>query len=182
MNGPPERARKRLKKPKVKTGCSTCKTRRVKCDETKPECLRCQKFRARFCDGYGDTTRAKAETKAIERRMVLPKGFAIPLAPKREPSLQGFENQVEFASFRTYCEEVAPRLSFTGRNIWHQLLLQAGQDKPFIRHAIMSIGNFNMSPHLQYSSGSRALKSCLYNNAGLALSSQEVESKLMLTS
>jgi len=36
--------RKRVGKPKVKTGCETCKKRRVKCDEGKPECLRCLKF------------------------------------------------------------------------------------------------------------------------------------------
>jgi hypothetical protein len=34
----------RARKPKVKTGCITCKIRRVKCDETKPECRRCIKF------------------------------------------------------------------------------------------------------------------------------------------
>lgn len=26
---------------KVRSGCATCKQRKVKCDETKPECLRC---------------------------------------------------------------------------------------------------------------------------------------------
>ncbi|TGO10582.1 hypothetical protein BTUL_0131g00230 [Botrytis tulipae] len=36
---------------KLKTGCNTCKARRVKCDETKPACMRCQKF-GRVCDGY----------------------------------------------------------------------------------------------------------------------------------
>ncbi|KAF5877105.1 putative transcription factor cys6 protein [Botrytis fragariae] len=36
---------------KVKTGCNTCKARRVKCDETKPVCRRCQKLRS-VCDGY----------------------------------------------------------------------------------------------------------------------------------
>ena len=36
---------------KVRTGCRTCKTRRTKCDETKPSCLRCTK--AKFvCEGY----------------------------------------------------------------------------------------------------------------------------------
>ncbi|KAM3155336.1 hypothetical protein ABEW05_004142 [Botrytis cinerea] len=35
----------------VKTGCNSCKTRRVKCDETKPACMRCQNF-GRVCDGY----------------------------------------------------------------------------------------------------------------------------------
>ncbi|KAH6663086.1 hypothetical protein B0J14DRAFT_280144 [Halenospora varia] len=41
----------RASKPKVKTGCQTCKIRRVKCDETKPACLRCVRF-GHKCDGY----------------------------------------------------------------------------------------------------------------------------------
>jgi hypothetical protein len=36
---------------KVRTGCVTCKTRRVKCDEEKPTCLRCAKA-GRLCGGY----------------------------------------------------------------------------------------------------------------------------------
>ncbi|KAF7916443.1 uncharacterized protein EAE97_012103 [Botrytis byssoidea] len=36
---------------KPKNGCNTCKLRRVKCDETKPGCTRCQNF-GRVCDGY----------------------------------------------------------------------------------------------------------------------------------
>jgi len=48
LGGPPRRSkdgtRKRAAKPKVRTGCITCKVRRVKCDEMRPECLRCVKF------------------------------------------------------------------------------------------------------------------------------------------
>ncbi|TEY69518.1 hypothetical protein BOTCAL_0114g00110 [Botryotinia calthae] len=36
---------------KVKTGCNTCKTRRVICDESKPGCMKCQRL-GRVCDGY----------------------------------------------------------------------------------------------------------------------------------
>lgn len=36
---------------KVRTGCLTCKIRRKKCDETKPECNRCTST-GRKCDGY----------------------------------------------------------------------------------------------------------------------------------
>ncbi|MCJ1306946.1 hypothetical protein MMC25_000590 [Agyrium rufum] len=43
--------RKRVYSPKVRTGCITCKIRRVKCDEQKPECLRCRDT-GRKCDGY----------------------------------------------------------------------------------------------------------------------------------
>ncbi|KAL9945255.1 hypothetical protein ACHAO5_005071 [Verticillium nonalfalfae] len=34
---------------KVRTGCSICKTRKIKCDEQKPQCGRCKKFGAE-CD------------------------------------------------------------------------------------------------------------------------------------
>jgi hypothetical protein len=34
----------RAKKPKVRTGCFTCKARRIKCDEGKPTCKRCENF------------------------------------------------------------------------------------------------------------------------------------------
>ncbi|KIW14916.1 hypothetical protein PV08_07701 [Exophiala spinifera] len=37
---------------KVKTGCGTCKIRKVKCDETYPACRRCLQT-GRVCDGYG---------------------------------------------------------------------------------------------------------------------------------
>ncbi|KAK6700540.1 hypothetical protein SNK05_013359 [Fusarium graminearum] len=42
-------------KPKSRSGCGTCKIRRVKCDEAKPKCSRCTK--GKFdCDGYIDYT------------------------------------------------------------------------------------------------------------------------------
>ncbi|CAE6416539.1 unnamed protein product [Rhizoctonia solani] len=37
--------------PRSSTGCLTCKTRRKKCDETKPKCLRCQRLGVE-CPGY----------------------------------------------------------------------------------------------------------------------------------
>ncbi|KAI8716096.1 Zn(2)-C6 fungal-type domain-containing protein [Fusarium sp. LHS14.1] len=38
-------------KPKAKTGCHTCRIRRVKCDEARPACRRCMST-DRVCDGY----------------------------------------------------------------------------------------------------------------------------------
>ncbi|KAH7020756.1 uncharacterized protein B0I36DRAFT_25338 [Microdochium trichocladiopsis] len=42
---------------KVRTGCITCKVRKVKCDETSPACLRCIKA-GRTCEGYRTSKRA----------------------------------------------------------------------------------------------------------------------------
>ncbi|PSR90292.1 hypothetical protein BD289DRAFT_221329 [Coniella lustricola] len=48
---------------RAKTGCITCKIRRVKCDETRPSCNRCTQSK-RVCDGYlsepGEATAAAA--------------------------------------------------------------------------------------------------------------------------
>jgi len=45
--------KERVKRPhlKVRSGCKTCRVRRVKCDETKPHCLRCARA-DRQCEGY----------------------------------------------------------------------------------------------------------------------------------
>jgi hypothetical protein len=43
--------RVRVSRPKVRTGCRTCKIRRVKCDEAHPSCDRCLKAKL-ACDGY----------------------------------------------------------------------------------------------------------------------------------
>ncbi|KAJ5373600.1 hypothetical protein N7517_005606 [Penicillium concentricum] len=43
--------RRRKWAPKLKSGCMTCKVRRVKCDEEKPHCRRCIST-GRKCDGY----------------------------------------------------------------------------------------------------------------------------------
>ncbi|KAK4214321.1 hypothetical protein QBC37DRAFT_421412 [Rhypophila decipiens] len=45
------RKRTRASKPKVRTGCKTCKIRHLKCDEAKPACRQCSKVRM-VCDGY----------------------------------------------------------------------------------------------------------------------------------
>ena len=45
------RPRIRKHAPKTRSGCKTCKKRRVKCDERKPICVRCEKLSLK-CEGY----------------------------------------------------------------------------------------------------------------------------------
>ncbi|KLU84583.1 hypothetical protein MAPG_03623 [Magnaporthiopsis poae ATCC 64411] len=54
---------------KPSRGCQMCRTRRIKCDETKPTCNQCAKSR-RQCPGYKDEFDLvfRNETKATERR------------------------------------------------------------------------------------------------------------------
>ena len=45
------KTRTRRRTPKTRTGCVTCKRRKVKCDERKPLCVVCERAQLR-CDGY----------------------------------------------------------------------------------------------------------------------------------
>lgn len=66
---------------KPSRGCQMCRTRRIKCDETKPTCNQCTKAR-RHCPGYRDEFELifRNETKATERRAqkASKKGCAVP--------------------------------------------------------------------------------------------------------
>ncbi|KAF5709525.1 transcriptional regulatory moc3 [Fusarium mundagurra] len=46
---------------KVKTGCATCRIRKIKCDEAKPFCEKCVKT-GRKCDGYESVFRSFSST------------------------------------------------------------------------------------------------------------------------
>ena len=57
---------RRLGSRKRRTGCTTCKARRIKCDEGKPGCERCQKA-GRKCDGYASSSTSSGSISPIER-------------------------------------------------------------------------------------------------------------------
>ncbi|KAF4441439.1 Fungal Zn binuclear cluster domain containing [Fusarium acutatum] len=58
------------KKSKTFTGCWTCRTRRVKCDEVQPVCNRCTKAR-RICEGYGVRLTWKSDEKETPFRVLI---------------------------------------------------------------------------------------------------------------
>ncbi|KAI2469846.1 hypothetical protein F4781DRAFT_201995 [Annulohypoxylon bovei var. microspora] len=93
--------RKRASRPKVRTGCITCKIRRVKCDETKPACTRCTST-GRKCDGYGGAAppRPKKSPTAPSSSQL-----ADPLAPNNFPSDPYLAKRHELArhSFAAAC-------------------------------------------------------------------------------
>ena len=64
--------RGKIKRTKTFTGCSTCRSRGVKCGEEKPTCLRCKKMKLE-CEGYGITLvwPGSREPKASLRRVML---------------------------------------------------------------------------------------------------------------
>lgn len=75
--------RKRSSKPKVRSGCLTCKKRHVKCDERKPTCYRCEKADIE-CSGYAvpkppETKKPKDVVRPV--RPLLPRRSESPSSP-----------------------------------------------------------------------------------------------------
>ena len=90
---------------KVRTGCLTCRKRRVKCDEKKPRCDRCLKA-DQTCEGYGDTGEESLEPcpRNAESTTLLPR-----------PNLSNFSaflDENDMADpFVAFLETTAPRMS-----------------------------------------------------------------------
>ncbi|PBP23146.1 hypothetical protein BUE80_DR005849 [Diplocarpon rosae] len=125
--------KKRRSAPKVRTGCGTCRVRRVKCDEARPSCQRCQKFGA-ACAGYRPPPTPWAPPRDILTRtsVVL---ASDPLATSP------FADVEEYLYFDRFCAR-------TGYDIFpafdsgctRQRLLESCHSNPAIRHAIVALG------------------------------------------
>ncbi|PMD29927.1 hypothetical protein L207DRAFT_538384 [Hyaloscypha variabilis F] len=158
----------RASKPKVKTGCQTCKIRRVKCDETKPSCMRCVRF-GHQCDGYSNKSPSKSGSSSKSSRTLVPKSpTQSPLSPSTSsatafspvsscsaaklypsPPRNLFQTQHEHEAFQTFCSRTSYQLSSAfSSDLWTRLMVQACETEPSIRHAVIAIGALNLTAPL----------------------------------
>ncbi|KAH8759838.1 hypothetical protein F5883DRAFT_500988 [Diaporthe sp. PMI_573] len=124
--------RKRAYGPKTRTGCLTCKARRVKCDETRPNCLRCTTTR-RVCNGY-------AHVPCVDPSDLC----RVPLAFTIDPSADVNPCVLSRRSFAFFIQKTSPQLAgLFGSAFWERLVLQTAHYEPAIRHAITAIGSLH---------------------------------------
>ncbi|KFY62501.1 hypothetical protein V496_04563, partial [Pseudogymnoascus sp. VKM F-4515 (FW-2607)] len=117
--------RLRASKPKVTTGCLTCKIRHVKCDEAKPHCRRCLST-GRICDGYLSPPRRSTITHPSADSHVL---ATLPGTPS------------ERHSFNFFHSHTAPQLrGLFSSPFWSQHVLQASLREGAIWHAAVALG------------------------------------------
>ncbi|KEY68853.1 hypothetical protein S7711_03792 [Stachybotrys chartarum IBT 7711] len=109
---------------KVRTGCVTCKIRKVKCDEARPHCLRCTST-GRACDGYRQTP---------------PGAFSWgELLAIRPSNLPGADHR-ELRSLAFFCEVVAPVLSGPlHASFWTHHVVQVAHREAAAKHAVVTI-------------------------------------------
>ncbi|KUJ16375.1 uncharacterized protein LY89DRAFT_719102 [Mollisia scopiformis] len=133
--------KKRKSLAKVRTGCKTCKIRRVKCDETRPVCQRCLKWGgASICDGYEDlvpTRTFRAVDLKAAHRPLLPN----PKPLCRSPNVQKFDSDEEYSFFQRFCVESTVQLSGSRYSeLWNRVVLQGSEMEACVRHAVVAIG------------------------------------------
>jgi len=120
--GPVHESRKkrsRASKPKVRTGCKTCKIRHVKCDEAKPICQACQRARI-VCDGYS--------LLAVGRNR-----------PSSAPPSGIFTTQqVPYVDFFRHAL-VVDFTGYSSSDFWSRVVLCAAMTDDCVRHAVLAI-------------------------------------------
>lgn len=75
---------RRISRPKVKSGCVTCKKRHVKCDEAKPTCSRCIKASVEclgYHEGTGTPEDGRVGRRKRQRRLDVPIRTLLPRPP-----------------------------------------------------------------------------------------------------
>ena len=108
---------------KVRTGCRTCKQRKVKCDEVKPYCYRCTST-GRHCDGYAEIKPPQWMSSALARTTPNPSNFN-----------GGLARHLEY-----YHYVAGPGLSEQfAEKFWTKVLPQIGERERAVRHALMAI-------------------------------------------
>ncbi|CAK7234064.1 hypothetical protein SEUCBS140593_008812 [Sporothrix eucalyptigena] len=121
-------ATRRLGGRKDRTGCITCKIRRVKCDEEKPACRRCTST-GRKCDGYAHIVSRTQDTLLCVRPRQL-MGSGVPTT-----------NSDEHAAFQFFAHAGASSLAgFTDIAFWTRLVPQYAQADAAVYHASVAVG------------------------------------------
>ncbi|KAJ5175423.1 uncharacterized protein N7482_001300 [Penicillium canariense] len=109
---------------RVKTGCKTCKIRRVKCDENRPACRRCVST-GRVCDGYGIWGGGTPHANRALSIYCTP----VPVVTREE---QG--------SFDWFMEKARRKFtSLYSSDFWETLVFQASAQEPCVRHAVIAL-------------------------------------------
>ncbi|KAK1987715.1 hypothetical protein LZ30DRAFT_579450 [Colletotrichum cereale] len=118
---------------RVKTGCATCKARRVKCDEGRPSCSRC--FSAgRKCDGYSSPpSRTYSWAQPIRSRPQL-------MSTAATPNVDG--SAAAGRAMRFYCSVAAPALTGSlSETFWTTLVVQVSNQEPVAGHAVLALAS-----------------------------------------
>ncbi|CAI6334575.1 unnamed protein product [Periconia digitata] len=124
---------------KVKTGCITCKTRRIRCSEEKPSCVKCTST-GRNCEGYRKNkgpVRHKDVQNPAQRSITQHESPA-----QTVDILAEYGDGLQYLEFYHHCVGRTIATTFDS-NFWCNIAPRMAQSEPSVRHALMALGYFN---------------------------------------
>ncbi|KAH6871602.1 hypothetical protein B0T10DRAFT_522860 [Thelonectria olida] len=135
---------------RVKTGCRTCKQRKVKCDEGKPSCKRCLSA-VRHCEGYdipgfmirqgGPGTASGSRDQALRDASTQGLPQLLSLSKHHSPCALHCSSDTEKRYFEYFRLRAIPKLCGVFRSdFWDILVLQASSSEPLALHAATALG------------------------------------------
>ncbi|CZR64946.1 uncharacterized protein PAC_14846 [Phialocephala subalpina] len=124
---------------KLRTGCFTCKIRRVKCDESRSICARCKSFGVK-CDGYPPAAKASSRTTSQSCQVLLPKSAKANTASVPNPlSITDFDNDNEKIYFLLFQEKTSNAIApYFGPEAWRRLIMESCH-VPSIQYGVLVI-------------------------------------------
>ncbi|KAK5171198.1 uncharacterized protein LTR77_004342 [Saxophila tyrrhenica] len=133
---------------RVKSGCITCRIRRVKCDEEKPACRRCIST-GRTCDGYSTLpfSRRDLQTASLlgSRQSSACGEDYRPVGPLprlvTDPAFSGLLEKRYFQFFRQ--RTVASTNAIVSCRFWDRIVLQACHTEPAVKHAVLALSSLH---------------------------------------
>ncbi|KAI8966801.1 hypothetical protein F5Y11DRAFT_4315 [Daldinia sp. FL1419] len=128
----------RARRPKVRSGCATCKSRRIKCDEGRPICTRCQK--SRLPCKY-DVPESKYSQNRTQDGFVLASGAnGASTQATSAMRLHDFEGY-EIFYFDLFRNVVVCNLSQNGyKNFWTRTILRESFRDECVRDCVLGTG------------------------------------------
>ncbi|KAK3986397.1 hypothetical protein QBC44DRAFT_311387 [Cladorrhinum sp. PSN332] len=142
---------RRASTPKVRTGCVTCKTRHVKCDERKPTCFRCEKA-GMACAGYVSNLEPRMSRRAARSAEQLRSGPRplLMIRPAVAPNTYAEKDIVYYGLVRfSFVNDLA---GYLHADFWSRILLCDSLQDECVQHAILAIGALSQAMLLGYTS------------------------------
>ncbi|KAK3361145.1 hypothetical protein B0T24DRAFT_539402 [Lasiosphaeria ovina] len=141
---------------KTKTGCRTCKIRRVKCGEERPACQRCVST-GRVCDGYGiwgggGNGYGSAERRGATRLQVL-RQTRSPTKDKTPALVPGMNLQDQTALDFFWARTSIKLPGVFDSGFWDSLVFQASFSEPAVLHAVIALA----ATHRRHGMGTRPM-------------------------
>ena len=129
-------ARVKKKHKKTRTGCVTCKSRRVKCDEKKPICNRCAALGKRCF--YRPTLYSQSEGQEGHDRL-----DASPVTPLPELALSPIERTTETTQLQQFCMNtslaVFKNLGRPFETFWTSAVPKLSISEPCVAHIMVAL-------------------------------------------